>query len=62
MQTEKARLRRELDKEIKALGKQRDEIFTSRVFGKAIDEEFVRKEGVRIYTEMKRLQTQYDAI
>lgn len=59
---EKAKLRREIKKAILELNKQREELFGQWIFKKAIDEEFVRKEGVRIYLEMKKLQAQYDAI
>lgn len=62
VQTEKTRRRREIKKEIEILEKQRDELFGAWVFQKAMDEEFLRKEAVRVYAELKQLQTRYDAI
>lgn len=62
VQAEKARQRRALQEQIKLLNRQRDELFGKWIFKKAIDEDFVRKEGVRIYLEIKQLQAQYDAI
>lgn len=62
VQAEKARQRRALQEQIKILSRQRDELFGKWIFKKAIDEDFVRKEGVRIYLAIKQLQAQYDAI
>ena len=61
-QAEKARARREIEKEIKVLTKQRDELFEKWVFKKSIDEDFVRKEAERVYLNIKQLQTRHDAI
>lgn len=58
----KARQRRALQEQIKILSRQRDELFGKWIFKKAIDEDFVRKEGVRICLAIKQLQAQYDAI
>lgn len=62
LQAERARKRREIEKEIKVLTKQRDELFEKWVFKKAIDEDFVRKETESVYLNIKQLQTRYDAI
>lgn len=62
LQAERARKRREIEKEIKVLTKQRDELFEKWVFKKAIDEDFVRKEAELVYLNIKQLQTRYDAI
>lgn len=62
VQAEKARQRRALQEQIKILSRQRDELFGKWIFQKAIDKDFVRKEGMRIYLEIKQLQAQYDAI
>lgn len=62
LQAERARKRREIEKEIKVLTKQRDELFEKGVFKKAMDEDFVRKEAERVYLDIKQLQTRYDAI
>lgn len=62
LQAERARKRREIEKEIKVLTKQRDELFEKGVFKKAIDEDFVRKEAERVYLDIKQLQTRHDAI
>lgn len=62
VQAEKARQRRALQEQIKILSRQRDELFGKWIFKKAIDEDFVRKEGARIYLAIKQLQAQYDAI
>lgn len=62
LQAERARKRREIEKEIKVLTKQRDELFEKWGFKKAIDEDFVRKEAERVYLDIKQLQTRHDAI
>lgn len=62
IQAEKTRQKRELKKEIEVLNQQRDELFGKWVFQKAMDENFVKKEAVRVYTELKQLQARYDAI
>lgn len=62
VQAEKARQRRVLREQIEILNGQRDELFGKWLFKKAIDEAFVRKEGMRIYLAIKQLQAQYDAI
>lgn len=62
LQAERARKRREIEKEIKVLTKQRDELFEKWVFKKAIDEDFVRKEAELVCLNIKQLQTRYDAI
>lgn len=62
LQAERARKRREIEKEIKVLTKQRDELFEKWVFKKAIDEGFVRKEAERVHLDIKQLQTRHDAI
>lgn len=62
LQAERARKRREIEKEIKVLTKQRDELFEKWVFKKEIDEDFVRKEAELVYLNIKQLQTRYDAI
>lgn len=62
LQAERARKRREIEKEIKVLTKQRDELFEKWVFKKTIDEDFVRKEAERVYLDIKQLQTRHDAI
>lgn len=59
---ERARIRREIENEIKVLTKQRDELFEKWGFKKAIDEDFVRKEAELVYLNIKQLQTRYDAI
>ncbi|MBP3514270.1 MAG: hypothetical protein J6J74_07330 [Elusimicrobiaceae bacterium] len=58
----KARLKRQIKKEITELNKQREELFAQWIFKKAIYEEFVRKEGARVYLEMKQLQAKHDAV
>lgn len=62
VQAEKARQRRALQEQIKILSRQRNELFGKWIFKKAIDEDFVRKEGMRINLAIKQLQAQYDAI
>lgn len=49
-------------KEITELNKQREELFGQWIFKKAIDEEFVRKEGAHVYLKIKQLQDEYDEI
>lgn len=62
MRAEKTRERAELKKKINILGEQRDEIFKLWIYKKSFDEDFIRKEGVRIYEAIKNLQAQHDAI
>lgn len=55
-QLERERLRRIKKAKLLELNKQKDELFRVWVLRKAMDEDFVRNEALRVFSEIKQLR------